>query len=232
MGATGFGYDIARQFGHTIVPTTPALVPFTFSDGIKDLAVSLAGVACDVVAFNERASFVRPMLFTHRGLSGPAILQLSSYWQLSEPIFINLLPNVQADEFLLTQKRQSSKKHLRTVLIPFFAKNLLTALESTLWQQHKDKNLADIKDDELKQLGKMLNAWRLVPSGTEGYRTAEVTKGGVSTNEVSSKTMESNLCKGLYFVGEVLDVAGQLGGFNFQWAWASGHACACAIAKQ
>lgn len=232
MGATGFGYEIARQFGHRIVPTAPSLVPLTFSDNIKDLAVSLAGVSCDVVAFNDKIQFARPMLFTHRGLSGPAILQLSNYWKLSEPIFVNLLPNVQADEWLLDQKRNQPKKHLRTILAPFFAKNLLNTLQDTLWSKLKDKNLADIKDEELRQLGKTLNAWRLLPSGTEGYRVAEVTKGGVSVDEISSKTFESKLCDNLYFIGEVLDVTGQLGGFNFQWAWASGYACAWACVKK
>lgn len=229
LGATGFGYDIAKQFGHTIIPTAPSLVPFTFTDGIKTLATSLAGVSHDVVAFNPKQSFALPLLFTHRGLSGPAILQLSNYWKLGEPIWINLLPNVVAKEYLLQQKTLSPKKHIKSVLADFFAKNLLAALEEVLWSELKQQPLADIKDEKLIALGDTLNGWQLKPSGTEGYRVAEVTIGGVSTDAISSKTFESAYCPNLYFVGEVLDVTGWLGGYNFHWAWASGYACACAI---
>lgn len=229
LGATGFGYDIAQKFGHTIIPTAPSLVPFTFTDKIKCLATSLAGVSCDVVAFNPKKGFALPLLFTHRGLSGPAILQLSNYWRLGEPIWINLLPNVIAKEYLLQQKTLSPKKYIKSVLSDFFAKNLLAALEEVLWSELKQKPLADIKDERLIALGDTLNAWQLKPSGTEGYRVAEVTMGGVSTDAISSKTFESAYCSDLYFIGEVLDVTGWLGGYNFHWAWASGYACACAI---
>lgn len=229
LGATGFGYEIAKNFGHALIPTAPSLVPFTFSDGIKNLAVSLAGVSHQVVAFNHRIGFELPLLFTHRGLSGPAMLQLSNYWKLGEPIFINLMPNLSAKEYLLQQKAISPKKLIKSVLTSFFAKNLLTSLEEMLWCVLKSKPLVDIKDSELMALGDTLNAWQLKPSGTEGYRVAEVTLGGVSTDEISSKSFESKRCPNLYFIGEVLDVTGWLGGYNFHWAWASGYACACAI---
>lgn len=229
MGASGFGYVLARQFGHTIVPTVPSLVPFTFSDHIKALAVHLAGISHDVVMFNDKISFALPLLFTHRGLSGPASLQLSNYWALGEPLSVDLLPNVDAKALLLKHKQTQPKQTLRAVFAPFFAKKLLLALEELLWQSDKHTPLAEIKDAHLITLGQTLNAWQLKPSGTEGYRVAEVTRGGVAVDEVSSKTMASKKQAGLYFIGEVLDVSGWLGGYNFQWAWASAAACASAI---
>ena len=225
MGASGFGYEVATQFGHQILPTTASLVPFTFTDKIGELIASLSGISIDVIAFNEHISFARPMLFTHRGLSGPAMLQLSNYWQLGEHIHINLLPNLQAAQWLLTQKRQHPKQLLRSVLAEYFPKKLLLALQQHLWDTLKNTELANIKDEQLTRIGDTLNDWALKPSGTEGYRTAEVTRGGVNTDEVSSKTFESRLQNNLYFIGEVLDVTGWLGGYNFQWAWASGFAC-------
>ncbi|WP_230661716.1 NAD(P)/FAD-dependent oxidoreductase [Psychrobacter sp. I-STPA10] len=225
MGASGFGYEVATQFGHHIIPTTASLVPFTFTDQIGDLIASLAGISIDVVAFNERISFARPLLFTHRGLSGPAMLQLSNYWQLGEYIHINLVPNLSMAEWLIEQKALHPRQLLRSVLADYFPKKLLLALQQHLWQPLKDTELANIKDEQLTHIGHTLNDWTLKPSGTEGYRTAEVTRGGVSTDNVSSKTFASHLQKNLYFIGEVLDVTGWLGGYNFQWAWASGHAC-------
>ena len=225
MGASGFGYEVATQFGHQIIPTTASLVPFTFTDKIGELIASLAGISIDVVAFNERVSFARPMLFTHRGLSGPAMLQLSNYWQLGEYIHINLVPNVSMAAWLIEQKAQHPRQLLRSVLAEYFPKKLLLALQQHLWHPLKDIELANIKDEQLINVGNTLNNWTLKPSGTEGYRTAEVTRGGVDTDDVSSKTFESRLQKNLYFIGEVLDVTGWLGGYNFQWAWASGHAC-------
>lgn len=232
MGASGFGYAIAEQFGHRLVPTRPSLVPFSFSDHLKPLMAGLAGISADVVLFNERASFQRPILFTHRGLSGPAALQLSNYWTLGSPICVNLLPQMAADTWLLAQKNTHPKKRLHTLLEPLFAKKLLATLETLLWFDDKDKAIADIKNERLIALGKTLNAWQIKPSGTEGYRVAEVTCGGVDTQDVSSKTMQSRLVPNLYFIGEVLDVAGHLGGYNFQWAWASAAACADAINHQ
>lgn len=237
MGATGLGYELARQFGHLIVPTTPSLVPFTFSDDIKTMTNQLAGVSHNVSVYSDRSKrmglvFERPMLFTHRGLSGPAMLQLSNYWQLGEPIFIDLLPHKDAGDYLLSQKLTQPKKRIRTVLEPFFAKNLLLALQEKLWQPLAQKPLADISHQSLIALGKTLNNWRLIPSGTEGYRVAEVTKGGVCSDEISSKTFESKLKQGLYFIGEVIDVAGWLGGYNFQWAWASAYACAVSLGRE
>lgn len=227
MGATGFGYQVAQQFGHTIVPTSAGLVPFTFTDKIGDAIKSLSGVSFEVIAFNERISFRLPVLFTHRGLSGPAMLQLSNYWHVGEPIFINLFPNLDMAAFLAEQKKQHPKQLIRTVLndqigAAALPKKVMATLQNLLWQDMAETELANIKDEKLAQLGEQLNAWRLTPSGTEGYRTAEVTRGGVATDKVSSKTMQSQLQPNLYFIGEVLDVTGWLGGYNFQWAWASG----------
>lgn len=229
LGASSFGYQIAEQFGHQILPTSAGLVPFTFTDHIGAMAKELSGISMDVIAFNDKAQFALPLLFTHRGLSGPAMLQLSNYWQIGEYIHINLLPHMSAGELLIKHKHTHPKQHIRTALQPYFAKKLLLALESHFWQQHKDSELANIKDKELITLGNTLNDWQIKPSGTEGYRVAEVTLGGVDTRDVSSKTFESKLCDGLYFIGEVLDVTGQLGGYNFHWAWASGFACAMAV---
>lgn len=225
MGATGFGYEVAQQFGHDIIPTSAGLVPFTFADKVGDMIASLAGISLDVVAFNECISFPRPMLFTHRGLSGPAMLQLSNYWQVGEAIHINLVPNVDISDLLIEAKANHPKQLIRSVLTEYFPKNLLLALQDLHWSEFKDKELANIKDENLIAIGDKINNWTIKPSGTEGYRTAEVTRGGVNTDEVSSKTFESKLQPNLYFIGEVLDVTGWLGGYNFQWAWASGKAC-------
>lgn len=225
MGATGFGYEVAEQFGHQIIKTSAGLVPFTFTDKVGEVIASLAGISLDVIAFNERISFPRPMLFTHRGLSGPAMLQLSNYWQVGEAIHINLVPNVDISELLKQAKAQHPKQLIRSVLAEYFPKKLLLALQELHWSDFKDKELANIKDEALDTIGDKINNWTIKPSGTEGYRTAEVTRGGVNTDEVSSKTFESKKQPNLYFIGEVLDVTGWLGGYNFQWAWASGKAC-------
>ncbi len=226
MGASGIGYELAQQFGHTLIPTDASLVPFTFTDKTGELIRSLAGISLPVIASNERISFKLPVLFTHRGLSGPAMLQLSNYWHSGETISINLLPDVDVTDILLTRKKSHPRQLIRTVLAEntdnALPKKLLAALQTQLWVDIKDTELANIKDERLSELGATLNGWQLKPSGTEGYRTAEVTRGGVKTDEVSSKTMQSNLQDGLYFIGEVLDVTGWLGGYNFQWAWASG----------
>lgn len=226
MGASGIGYELAQQFGHTLIATDASLVPFTFTDKTGELIRSLAGISLPVIASNERISFKLPVLFTHRGLSGPAMLQLSNYWHSGETISINLLPDVDVTDILLTRKKSHPRQLIRTVLAEntdnTLPKKLLAALQTQLWDDIKDTELANIKDERLSELGATLNGWQLKPSGTEGYRTAEVTRGGVKTDEVSSKTMQSKLQEGLYFIGEVLDVTGWLGGYNFQWAWASG----------
>ena len=234
MGASGLGYELAQQFGHTLITTDASLVPFTFTDKTGELIRSLAGISLPVIASNERISFKLPMLFTHRGLSGPAMLQLSNYWHTGETISINLLPNIDMTALLLAHKKSHPKQLIRTVVADYtdsgddnnkLPKKLLAALQTHLWDDIKDTELANIKDERLTELGATLNGWQLKPSGTEGYRTAEVTRGGVKTDEVSSKTMQSNMQEGLYFIGEVLDVTGWLGGYNFQWAWASGFVC-------
>lgn len=226
LGASGFGYQVASQFGHTIIPTEASLVPFTFTDQVGEMARHLSGLSLEVRVFNDKMSFELPMLFTHRGLSGPAMLQLSNYWQLGEMIGIDLLPKHEVSELLIAAKRSHPKQLIRTILSPYFPKKLLMALQDLFWQEFENVELANVKDRQLIQIGKMINAWHIKPSGTEGYRVAEVTRGGVNTNEIKGKTMESKLCSGLYFIGEVLDVAGHLGGFNFMWAWASGHVAA------
>ena len=229
LGASGFGYELAQQFGHTLVATDASLVPFTFTDKTGELIRTLAGISLPVIASNERISFKLPLLFTHRGLSGPAMLQLSNYWQTGELITIDLLPDIDITALLLNYKSTHPKQLIRTVLADntdnALPKKLLTALQTLLWDDIKEVELANIKDERLSDIGATINGWQLKPSGTEGYRTAEVTRGGVKTDEVSSKTMQSNYHDGLYFIGEVLDVTGWLGGYNFQWAWASGFVC-------
>ena len=229
MGASGLGYELAQQFGHSLITTDASLVPFTFTDKTGELIRTLAGISIPVIASNDRISFKLPLLFTHRGLSGPAMLQLSNYWHTGETISINLLPDIDMNELLLAHKKSHPRQLIRTVLADYtdnaLPKKLLAALQTTLWDDIKDKELANIKDERLIELGETLNGWQLKPSGTEGYRTAEVTRGGIKTDEVFSKTLQSNYQDGLYFIGEVLDVTGWLGGYNFQWAWASGFVC-------
>ena len=229
MGATGLGYELAQQFGHQLMTTDASLVPFTFTDKTGELLRALSGISLPVIASNTRTAFKLPLLFTHRGLSGPAMLQLSNYWHSGEPIEINLLPDIDIEALLLAHKKTHPKQLIRTVLADntdnALPKKLLVALQTTLWDDIKDVEIANIKDERLSQIGAAINGWQLKPSGTEGYRTAEVTRGGVKTDEVSSKTMQSSYEEGLYFIGEVLDVTGWLGGYNFQWAWASGFVC-------
>ncbi len=227
MGASGFGYEVARQFGHTVLPTRAGLVPFTFSDAFKDMSERLSGLAVDTQLSCESASFTEAALFTHRGLSGPAALQLSNYWQVGESIGIDLFPQYPLQAFtawLIGLKTVQPKSLLRTVLAEQLSKSLTLELQGVLWPALADTPISHIPDAALDMIAKALKHWLQKPSGTEGYRTAEVTLGGVDTTQISSKTMQSMLHKGLYFVGEVLDVSGHLGGFNFQWAWASGVA--------
>ena len=224
LGATPLGYQIAEQFGHSIVPVRAGLVPFTLQEEDKERFAELSGVAVPVTAEANDGYFREAMLFTHRGVSGPAILQVSSYWQPSEAVTINLLPDLDAYEWLKTQQQQQPKSQLNTVLQAHFPKRVVTALaEHHQWPL--SNKLADTSNAQFQTIADNLNRWQLKPNGTEGYRTAEVTLGGVNVDEVSSKTMESQKQPGLYFIGEVLDVTGWLGGFNFQWAWSSGFAC-------
>jgi predicted Rossmann fold flavoprotein len=223
MGATGFGYEIARQFGHDVLATRAGLVPFTTAGQLKELCVELSGTSVACLVSCNGQSFRENILFTHRGLSGPAILQISSFWHPGDGVEIDLLPDHDALEWLRGRQAARPDSELKTVLGEVFSKRMATLLAdrwfvSKPMKQYTPAGLRDIADT--------LGAWRVVPAGTEGYRTAEVTLGGVDTREVSSKTMESLRSPGLYFVGEVLDVSGHLGGFNFQWAWASGYAAA------
>ena len=223
LGATGFGYEIARQFGHEVLPTRAGLVPFTTSGELKELCTELTGtsVACEV-SVNDQ-SFRENLLFTHRGLSGPAILQISSFWNPGDTVDIDLLPDRDAEEWLRAEQSARPDSELKTLLGEVFTKKMATRLSADWFASRPMKQYAAAG---LRDIAGRLAAWQLVPAGTEGYRTAEVTLGGVDTREVSSQTMESRRSQGLYFVGEVLDVTGHLGGFNFQWAWASGHAAA------
>ena len=223
LGATGFGYEIARQFGHNVLPTRAGLVPFTLSGPLKELCAELSGTSVDCVASCNGESFRENLLFTHRGLSGPAILQISSFWHPGDVVEIDLLPDRDALEWLEERRASRPDSELRTVLGEVFTKRM-AALLAERW--FGSKPMKRRTPAELREIAGRLGAWRVTPAGTEGYRTAEVTLGGVDTREVSSKTMESLKSPGLYFIGEVLDVHGHLGGFNFQWAWASGHAAA------
>lgn len=229
MGVTGFGYDVARQFGLNVLPTRAGLVPFTFSDHIKDISNRLSGLSLDVVLHNTRARFHENMLFTHRGLSGPAVLQLSSYWQEGEAITADLLPGTDVLPWLLDCKTQQPKALLRTVLAERLPRKLVLELEALWWKDQAEKPLAEFGNKRLEQIAVQLNGWVLKPAGTEGYRTAEVTLGGVDTDGLSSKTMECKTRSGLFFIGEVVDVTGWLGGYNFQWAWASAYAAGMAV---
>ena len=229
MGVTSFGYEVAQQFGMQVLPTRPGLVPFTFSDGIKSLSNKLSGLSIDVELSNKRQSFRENILFTHRGLSGPAVLQLSSYWEVCESISLNLLPDTSVIDWLIESKTKQAKTRLKNVISEKLPKNLVAELENLWWPTDTQTPLAEFSHQKLNDIAKNLSAWQLKPSGTEGYRTAEVTLGGVDTNGLSSKTMESKQENGLFFIGEVVDVTGHLGGFNFQWAWASGYAAAQAL---
>ncbi|MBN5147502.1 NAD(P)/FAD-dependent oxidoreductase [Stenotrophomonas maltophilia] len=221
MGATGFGYEIARQFGHQVLPTRAGLVPLTLSGKHQERLADLSGVALPIEARCNGKRFQNFMLLTHRGVSGPAILQISSFWQPGDALELDLLPGQDAGEWLRQMKRERPAAELRTVLAEVLPKRLAQRL-CEHWLP--DRPVRQLDEPVLRQAAQLLGAFPLVASGTEGYRTAEVTLGGVDTAEVSSSTMESKRVPGLHFVGEALDVTGWLGGYNFQWAWASGHA--------
>ncbi|MCC4613069.1 NAD(P)/FAD-dependent oxidoreductase [Xanthomonas campestris] len=221
MGASGFGYALAQQFGHTLLPTRAGLVPLTLSGKHQERLHDLSGLALPVEAHCNGASFRNFMLLTHRGVSGPAILQISSYWQPGDELRLDLLPGHDAGAWLREQKQQRGATELRNVLAEVLPKRFAQRL-CEVWLP--DRPVRQLDPPQLQSAADLLGAFPLIASGTEGYRTAEVTLGGVDTHQVSSSTMESRLVPGLYFVGEVLDVTGWLGGYNFQWAWASGHA--------
>ena len=227
MGATGLAYDLARQFGLRVTETNAALVPFTFSD---QRFAPLAGVSLPVRAHAGTGSFDEAMLFTHRGLSGPAMLQISSYWQEGGNITVDLDPEARLFAALRAKRAEAGRVNLTTELARHLPQRLVEALPEHLGLRLSG-NLADQSDAALQALCDALRGWQLRPQGTEGYRTAEVTLGGIDTDDLSSKTMEARPCPGLYAIGEAVDVTGWLGGYNFQWAWSSAMAAARAIAQ-
>jgi hypothetical protein len=218
------GYDIARQFSLKLTERRAGLVPFMFTDKFKSVCERLSGLSVDVEVSCNGQQFSESLLFTHRGISGPAILQISSYWHPGDTIAVNLLPGVMAGTWLREVKLAKGKSLLKTVLQQKLGKALVAELQSLWWPEQARTILAEFSDQKLNSIGQQLNHWILKPSGTEGYRTAEVTLGGVDTDGISSRTMEARHQPGLFFIGEVLDVSGHLGGFNFQWAWSSGSA--------
>lgn len=219
MCASPIGYKVAEQFGHNIWPTSAGLVPFTLHTHDKEKLTELSGVSVNCIASNERIQFRENLLFTHRGLSGPAMLQISSYWKPGEAIIINLLPDIDVSDFIKQAQNRQSNLKLKTLLSEVLPKRLISILLS---DNVLNKPLQELSLERINDISQQLQYWSIKPNGTEGYRTAEVTLGGVDCNEISSKTMESSKVKGLYFIGEVLDVTGWLGGYNFQWAWSSG----------
>ena len=226
MGASGFGYELARQFGHAVLPTRAGLVPLTLSGKHQEHYADLAGVALPrVEARVGRQGFRAGLLFTHRGISGPAILQISSYWQPGDDLRLDLLPDLDVGAWLVDQRTARPLAELKTVLGEVLPKRLAQRLCE---QWLGNRPMRQYRETELTQIGVQLAAWPITASGTEGYRTAEVTLGGVDTDGLSSSTMQSKLVPGLYFIGEVVDVTGWLGGYNFQWAWASGQAAGAA----
>lgn len=224
IGASDFGYRLARQFSLRVLDTSAGLVPFTLTGALHDLCNRLSGVSCRATVTAANTRFTEDILFTHRGLSGPAMLQASSYWSPGEDIEIDLLPDMDVVDLLLAAKRSRPKSSLRALLAEHLPKALAKELQELLWAKQRDLALADFTNEQLRQIAGKLQSWVIKPAATEGYRTAEVTMGGVDTDELSSRTMESKQHPGLYFIGEVVDVTGQLGGFNFQWAWSSGQA--------
>lgn len=223
LGGSGMGYDIAKQFSLALTERQAGLVPFMFSDTMKPICERLAGLALEVAVSCNGRTFTENILFTHRGISGPVILQVSNYWSPGDEIVINLMSQLDATEWLLKAKQQHGKSLLKTILSHQLSKTLVNELQRLWWPNASNLALAEFSDKQLKTIGEHINNWILKPSATEGYRTAEVTLGGVDTDGISSKTMEAKQQAGLYFIGEVLDVTGHLGGYNFQWAWSSGY---------
>ncbi|MES0026857.1 MULTISPECIES: NAD(P)/FAD-dependent oxidoreductase [unclassified Mesorhizobium] len=221
MGASGFGYELAAQFGLAVVETRPALVPLTFDARTLERLAPLAGNAVDAEVACGKTRFSEAMLFTHRGLSGPSILQISSYWREGDEIRVAMLPGRDVAELLRAARRVNGRQAVQTVLANHLPKRLAQAVAE---RSGIDGNLADLTDLQMKTVEAAVNDWRIKPAGSEGYRTAEVTLGGVDTNGLDQKTMQAKSVPGLFFIGEVVDVTGWLGGYNFQWAWSSGWA--------
>jgi predicted Rossmann fold flavoprotein len=225
LGATGFGYQVAEQFKLKTYATRAGLVPFTITNQLKDVCIALSGSSCEVTMECGDQSFRGNMLFTHRGLSGPAVLQISSYWQAGKTLTINLLPDIDLAQVLRETQHERPKLSVKKFIAQWLTQKMSEQLVEFFFSD-MPQTLAELNAEQMDIIANQFNTWALVPSGTEGYRTAEVTLGGIDTDEVSSKTMMANNQQGLYFIGEVLDVTGHLGGFNFQWAWASGWAAA------
>ena len=219
IGASKFGYDVAKKFNMNIVETLPALVPLTFNEKILSLCKELSGLSLEAVVFFDKTFFQEGMLFTHRGLSGPSILQISSYWKLGNNIKINLSPKLDVFELLEREKKLNPKHDIINIITEILPKRLASIICK---ENNVSGNISELPNKLLKKLSESINIWIISPIGSEGYRTAEVTLGGVDTNEISSKTMMSKNNPGLFFIGEVVDVTGHLGGYNFQWAWSSG----------
>ena len=230
LGATPFGYKVAEQFGLKVLPTRAGLVPFTLHKPMLEQLQVLSGVSVpSVITAQDGTVFRESLLFTHRGLSGPAVLQISSFWQAGEFVSINLLPDIDLADFLDVQRAEHPNQSLKNTLAMQLPKRLVECLQQL--GQIPDVTLKQLNVRDQQTLVDTLTDWRVQPNGTEGYRTAEVTLGGVDTNELSSRTMEAKKSPGLYFIGEVMDVTGWLGGYNFQWAWSSAWACAQALAE-
>ncbi|HEJ9660958.1 TPA: NAD(P)/FAD-dependent oxidoreductase [Proteus mirabilis] len=228
LGATPFGYKIAQQFGLNVLPTRAGLVPFTLHKPQLEQLSPLAGVAIPAIVTAENGTqFKENILFTHRGLSGPAILQISSYWHPGENVSINLLPDTDLEGYLQEKRQAQPNQLLKNTLSRLLPKRFIEIMIEN--NQLPDTSLAQLSNERITQIRTLLQAWLVLPNGTEGYRTAEVTLGGVDTRNLSSKTMEATKITGLYFIGEVVDVTGWLGGYNFQWAWSSAYACAQAL---
>jgi len=229
LGGSGVGYDIAQQFDLELVERQAGLVPFMFSDYLKPICERLSGLALEVEVTCKQQSFKENMLFTHRGMSGPVILQISNYWSAGDEVTINLLPDDDVAHWLLKAKQQQGKSLLKTLLNQKMAKSLVSELQNLWWPELALAPLSDFSDKKLVFIAEQISSWCIKPSGTEGYRTAEVTLGGVNTDGISSKTMEAKHQPGLFFIGEVLDVTGHLGGYNFQWAWSSGYSAGLVV---
>ena len=223
LGGSGFGYDIAKQFQLKVTNLQAGLVPFIFTDNIKNICENLSGVSHNVEVSCNGTTFSEDILFTHRGLSGPVILQISNYWYLGDSISINLIPELSISDHIKEIKKTKPKLLIKSILVNMMPKALVVELENLLWSNLANKPIGEWSNSQIEILSNNLHNWVLKPSSTEGYRTAEVTMGGVDTDFISSKSMEVKNQEGLYFIGEVLDVTGHLGGFNFQWAWASAY---------
>ncbi|MDB4070738.1 NAD(P)/FAD-dependent oxidoreductase [Candidatus Pelagibacter sp.] len=220
IGASKFGYDIAQKFNLKVIETLPALVPLTFSEKILAICKELTGLSVEAVVSFKKTFFEEGMLFTHRGLSGPSILQISSYWKLGDDIKVNLSPKLDVEKFLNDRKICNPKQDIGIIISEILPKRLAHIICNS---NNVGGNICELSNKALNSLSNSINAWAINPTGTEGYRTAEVTLGGIDTEEISSKTMMSNKHPGLFFIGEVVDVTGHLGGYNFQWAWSSGY---------